>query len=129
MKITSMICRYLLGLMFTIFGANGFFHFLKQPPPVSPLAGQFMGAVFESHFMTLIFALQLIAGILLLVDAFVPLALVVLAGILVNILNYHITMDPGSIPPGIVASLLWFGTAFNYREHFAGLFTMKSEKN
>ena len=128
MKIVFMICRYLLGLMFAVFGSNGFLHFIHQPPPGSALAGQFMGVVFTSHFMMPIFLLQLIAGVLLLVDAFVPLALVVLAGILINILDYHITMDPGSIAPGIVATILLIGTALPYRASFRDLFQAKTEK-
>ena len=56
-----------------------------------------------------------------------PLALVVLAAIIVNILNYHITMDPGTIGPGIVAAVLWFVTAQSFRESFRGLFAAKVE--
>lgn len=127
MKLASTICRYLLGLVFTIFGANGFLHFIAQPPPATQLGIQFMTATFTSHYMVLIFLLQLVAGILLLVGRFVPLALVVLAGIIINILNYHITMDPGAIGPGVVATILWFVTAQSFRSSFRGLFVAKPE--
>ena len=75
--------------------------------------------------MVLIFLLQLVCGILLLVDRYVPLALVVLAAIIVNILNYHVTMDPGGIVPGLVATVLWFITAIAFRAAFRGVLDAK----
>ena len=106
MKIASTIARYLLGLMFTVFGLNGFFHFIPQPPPTHPLAGQFFGAVIASHFAAFFFAAQVIGGLLLLSGFFVPLALIVLAAELYNILAFHLTLEPG-IAPGLVACVLW----------------------
>ena len=124
MALASTICRYLLGLMFTVFGANGFLHFLKQPPPSSAFGLQFLTVAVESHFMVLIFLLQVIAGILLLSGRFVPLALVVLAGMLINILNYHVTMDPSGIAPGILATIFWFVTAQKYRGNLRSLLSV-----
>ena len=66
MKIASTIARYLLGLMFTVFGLNGFLSFIHQPPPTNPLAIQFFVAISSSHFAAFFFAVQLIAGLLLL---------------------------------------------------------------
>jgi len=127
MKIVSTVTRYLLGLMFTIFGSNGLLHFLALPMPSSAFALQFMTVAVQSHFLVVIFALQLLAGLLLLAGRFVPFALVVLAGILTNILDYHLTMDLAGIAPGIFATVLWFITAFGFRESFRGLFAMSSE--
>ena len=126
MKITAIIARYVLGLMFLIFGLNGFFHFLQQPPPASQLAIQFFTAVSASHFMTLVFAIQVVGGVLLLTGRFVPLALTVLAPVIVNILNYHLTMDPGGVAPGLVAALLWFLVFIPIRPNFSGLLQSKS---
>src|SRR6185369_13356421 len=50
MKTTSIVARYLLGLMFTVFGLNGYLNFIHQPPPTNPLALQFFGAIVASHF-------------------------------------------------------------------------------
>ena len=61
MKTASTIARYLAGVIFLVFGLNGFLHFIPLPPP-SGVAGQFMGALFVSHYLTLIFALQVIGG-------------------------------------------------------------------
>jgi putative oxidoreductase len=121
MKIASTIARYLLGLMFTVFGLNGFLNFIKQPPPANPLAIDFFTAVAGSHFAYMFFAFQLLAGVLLLTGFFVPLALVILAAELVNILTFHETMNPEGIAPGLVASVLWVLVFQQYRSSFAPL--------
>jgi putative oxidoreductase len=106
MRIVSIIARYLLGLMFTIFGLNGFLNFINQPLPSNPLAVQFLIAVSSSHFAAFFFAFQLIGGLLLLSGYFVPLALTLLGAEIYNILAFHLTLAPASIPPALVASLL-----------------------
>ena len=62
MKITALIARYLLGLMFTIFGLNGFLHFIPQPMPANPLAEQFLIAVSASHFAAFFFTARFSPG-------------------------------------------------------------------
>jgi putative oxidoreductase len=124
MKIASLIARYLLGLMFTVFGLNGFFHFIPQPPPANPLALQFFGAVAMSHFADFFFAVQVIAGLLLLSGFFVPLALTLLAAELYNILAFHLTLSPG-IGPAIFAAILWVLVFLQYRESFRGILAAK----
>lgn len=125
MRITATVSRYLLGLLFTVFGLNGFLHFIHQPPPANPVALQFFGAVSASHYMVVVFLVQVIGGILLLAGRFVPLALTVLAPVLVNILNYHITMDPGGIGPGLLATILWVILFLRYRSSFAQIFQLR----
>jgi putative oxidoreductase len=122
MKITSIFSRYLLGLIFTVFGLNGFLNFIHQPPPANPLAIQFLVSVSESHFAAFFLAIQLLGGLLLLSGYFVPLALTVLAAELYNILAFHLTLAPASIAPALVASLLWVLVFVQYRESFKGIF-------
>jgi putative oxidoreductase len=117
MRIVSVIARYLLGLMFTLFGLNGFLNFIHQPPPANPLAIQFFVAVSASHFAAFFFAAQLIGGLLLLSGFFVPLALTVLAAELYNILAFHLTLSPG-IAPALVACVLWVLVFLQYRNSF-----------
>lgn len=124
MKIVSIVARYLLGLMFTVFGLNGFLQFIHQPPPTDPLALQFLVAVSSSHFAAFFFAAQLIGGLLLLSGFFVPLALTLLAAELYNILAFHLTLAPG-IAPGLVACVLWVLVFLQYRESFMGLLSAK----
>jgi uncharacterized membrane protein YphA (DoxX/SURF4 family) len=103
MKIVSTISRYLLGLMFTVFGLNGFLNFIHQPPPANPLALQFYIAISSSYFAVFFFAVQLIAGLLLLSGYFVPLGLTLLATERYTILAFHLTFAPQSIAPALVA--------------------------
>src|SRR5580692_2025874 len=128
MKITSTVARYLLGLMFTVFGLNGFLQFIHQPPPPNPLAMQFLVAVSASHFAAFFFAVQVVGGLLLLLGFFVPLALTLLAAVLYNILAFHLTMAPGSIAPALVACVLWILVFLQYRESFNGIFRPKPAK-
>ena len=125
MKIASVIARYLLGLMFTVFGLNGFLHFIPQPPPTNPLALQFLGAVSASHFAAFFFAVQLIGGLLLLSGFYVPLALTLLAAELYNILAFHLTMAPASIPPALLACVLWVLVFLQCRNSFTGVLFAK----
>jgi putative oxidoreductase len=124
MKIASTIARYLLGLMFTVFGLNGFLNFIHQPPPANPLAIQFFVAISASHFAAFFFAVQLVGGLLLLSGFFVPLALTLLAAELFNILAFHLTLAPG-IAPALVACVLWVLVFLEYRESLNGLFAAK----
>jgi len=121
MKTIPAIARYLMGAIFLVFGLNGFLHFIPLPPP-SGVAGQFMGALFVSHYMTLIFGLQVIAAVLLLASRYVPLALAVLAPVIVNILCFHALMAPSGLPLALVVAVLWALTFVDVRSAFAGLF-------
>ena len=125
MKIVSVIARYLLGLMFTVFGLNGFLNFIHQPPPANPLAIQFFVFIGASHFAAFFFAAQLIGGLLLLSGFYVPLALTLLAAEIYNILAFHLTFAPESIAPALVASVLWVLVFLQYRNSFSGVLAAK----
>jgi putative oxidoreductase len=121
MKILTNISRFLLALIFTIFGLNGFLHFIPMPPP-GGVAGQFFGALFVSNYLVPIFALQLISGVLLLVNRFVPLALTILAAIIVNILLFHVLMNPAGLGLAVLVTILWGVVFVSVRSAFAGIF-------
>ena len=121
MKTASTIARYLSGVIFLVFGLNGFLHFIPLPPP-SGVAGQFMGALFVSHYLTLIFALQVIGGMLLLANRYVPLALAILAPVIVNILSFHALMAPSGLPLALFVTVLWAMVFAYVRSAFAPLF-------
>src|SRR5437667_667389 len=87
-RISTAISRVLLGLMFLIFGLNGFLNFIPAPPPTG-VAAQFIGAMFVSHYLAAVFALEIVAGALLLANRFVPAALTILGPLLVNIVLFH----------------------------------------
>ena len=121
MKTASTVARYLAGVIFLVFGLNGFLHFIPLPPP-SGVAGQFMGALFVSHYLTLIFALQVIGGVLLLANRYVPLALAILAPVIVNILSFHALMAPSGLPLALFVTVLWALVFVHVRTAFAALF-------
>ena len=125
MRIVGNVARCLLGIMFTVFGLNGFLNFIHQPPPPNPLASQFFIAISASHFSVFFVAVQLIAGLLLLSGYFVPLALVLLAAEIFNILAFHFTMAPATIGPGILAAVLWVLVFLQHRPTFDGILSAK----
>jgi hypothetical protein len=121
MRIASIIARYLAGVIFLVFGLNGFLNFIPLPPP-GGIAGQFMSALYVSHYLWVIFAFQVIAGVLLLVNRYVPLAVAILAPVLVNILTFHVLMAPSGLPLALFAALLWIVIFIEVRPAFSGLF-------
>ncbi len=126
MKVVPLVARSLLGLMFVVFGLNGFLHFIHQPPPPPGLAAQYLGLLSQTHYMVPVLLLQTVGGALLLANHFVPLALVLLGPVIVNILLYHSLMAPQGLPPGIVALILWLVVFYSVRPAFAGVFAAKA---
>jgi len=128
MKIAIIVCRFLLGLGFVVFGLNILFPFLPQPsPPVGSLMAQFMTVMFPTHWMSMVGVFQLVGGILVLVGGTVPLGLAFLAPVLVNILACHICLMGGAgIAPGLVFSVFEAFLLYSYRSSFAGILTTKA---
>jgi len=124
MKITVMIARILMGVVFVFFGLNGFLQFLKAPLPTG-LAGQFLMALFQSHYVWFICAVQIVGGVLLLLNRYVPLALALLGPVIVNIILYHLLLNPAAAQLAVVVKILWFFLFYRYRANFSGLFVQK----
>src|SRR4051794_27478572 len=105
MKIAAAIARYLMGIIFLVFGSNMFLHFIPTPPiPPGPLA-DFTRAFAVSHYDIAIAFFEVAPAILLLINRYVPLALTVLAGVIINIDLIHITMAPSGLPMAAVVTL------------------------
>jgi uncharacterized membrane protein YphA (DoxX/SURF4 family) len=122
MRILAIIARVLLGLVFFVFGLNGFLHFMPNPPP-TPAAGAFFGALFATHYMFfLIFGAQVLGGALLLIGVAVPFALVILAPVIVNILCFHIFLSPDLLALALTVAAFEVFLAWYYRSAFAPLF-------
>jgi putative oxidoreductase len=124
MKIAVLIARILLGLMFLVFGLNGFLNFLHMPAPPGP-AGQYVGVLFMSHYLHVVFLVEVIGGVLLLSGQFIPLGLVLLGPVLFNILLFHTFLLPSGFPPALFATVLWFIVFFGVRQAFTGIFSQK----
>ena len=106
MKKLALPARIILGLIFFIFGLNGFLHFLPTPPMSGP-AGDFGMALFKTGYMfPVIKAVETVCGLLLLLGMYVPLALVLLAPIIVNIFLFHAFLAPeGLLLPIVIVAL------------------------
>lgn len=127
MKITAAIARILLGVVFLVFGLNGFLQFIEMPPPTG-VALQFMGALIASHEIAVIMLLQVIGAVLLLINRFVPLALLLLGPVIVNIVLFHAFMAPNGLPMALIVSALWVLTAYGVRGVFVGFLRSRVER-
>jgi uncharacterized membrane protein YphA (DoxX/SURF4 family) len=112
------VARILMGLVFFVFGLNGFLHFLPQPPmPEGPRA--FFGALVKTGYMIpLIAGTQTLVGALLLLNRFVPLALALIAPVIVNIVAFHIWLAPSGMGMAILVLALELYLAWSYRGAF-----------
>jgi putative oxidoreductase len=128
MRTASAIARYLAGMIFLVMGLNGFLNFIHFPPP-GGIAAQFMGALYVSHYLWVIFAFQVIAGLLLLINRYVPLAVAVLAPLIVNILSFHALMAPSGLPLALFVAGLWALIFVDVRPAFSGLFQSRVDRS
>jgi hypothetical protein len=121
--------RVLLGLVFFTFGLDGFLHFVPQPDPSTlppgcvALAGAFMAS---GYLFPLIKGTEVVVGALLLAYRFVPLALVLLAPVLVNIVLFHAFLAPSGIGLAIVLVALQLFLAWTHRRAYRSLLTARA---
>lgn len=126
MKTTVLVSRLLLGLVFFVFGLNGFLQFIPVKEMPTGLALQFITALMQSHYVLVVSATQLVGGVLLLVNRYVPLALALLGPVVVNILCYHIFLSLQGMPVAAIVAVLWLVLFYYYRQYFSGLFVQKT---
>lgn len=121
MKFAVIGARVLLGLIFVVFGLNGFFNFI-QPPEMSEAAGSLMGAlVATGYFMVVVKLVEVVSGLMILTGRFLPLGLVLLAPVSVNILLLHIFLDQTGLPMAIFIIAAQLFLAWAYRDSFSSL--------
>ena len=121
MKTATTISRVLLGLIFVTFGLNMFLGFIHMPPPPEGPAREFMTALFMSHYLYVVGALQVVGGLILLSGRWMPLGLTLLGPVIVNIVCFHVLMAPAGLPMALVVSFLALFLLWRYRASFAGL--------
>jgi putative oxidoreductase len=122
-SITKVILRSLLGLIFLVFGLNKFLNFIPNPPE-PPAAMDFFGALFRTgYFLPLLASTEVISSILLLTGMMVPLALTLLAPVIVNIFMFHLFLAPAGLPIVAILAVLELALAWMHREAFAPLFS------
>jgi putative oxidoreductase len=109
MKTLTNISRFLLALIFTVLGLNGFLQFIQ-------------GAISVSNYLLIIFALQLISGVLLFINRYVPLALTILSPVMLNVLLYGVLISPAGFGFAFLVAILWTVVLISVRSAFAGIF-------
>jgi uncharacterized membrane protein YphA (DoxX/SURF4 family) len=121
MKTAVLIARILLGVIFVVFGLNGFLQFLPQPE-MPPAAIAFFGGLAASGFMLpTLFATQLVGGALLLLGM-VPLGVVILAPVIVHIVEFHVVLAPAGLPLAVLVATLALFLAWTHRAAYRPLF-------
>jgi putative oxidoreductase len=123
MKYVIIIARVLLGLLFLIFGLNGFLHFMGPIPEMQGQAGAFITALASSGYIYVIAFLQVVGGLCLLLGArFVPLGLTLLGPVIVNIVLFHLFLEPSGLPMAIGISAFALFLLWIYRFKFPAIF-------
>ena len=121
MKFAIIGARVVLGLIFVVFGLNGFFKFIPTPE-MTEAAGSLMGAlVAAGYFMVVVKLVEVLAGLMILTGRFLPLGLILLAPVSVHILLFHVFLDPAGLPMAIVIIALQLFLAWAYRDSFGGV--------
>ena len=126
MKIMILVSRLLVGLVFFVFGLNGFLQFIPVKQMPTGMALQYITALMQSHYVLVVSGTQLVSAVLLLINRYVPLALALLGPVIVNILCYHIFLSTQGIALAIIVTVLWFVLFFRYRQYFSGLFVQRA---
>jgi len=122
------VARVVLGLMFAVFGLNGFLNFIPAPttPPPEGAMAFAMALMKTGYMMPLIKGTELLVGVLLLLNRFVPLALVLLAPVLVNIVAFHAFLAPTGLGMMVVIVGLELYLAWTYRGAYRSLLTARA---
>ena len=124
MRIARIAARIFLALLFIGLGALSF----KAPPPVPGMAGEFDDLLYRSHWGEIVGVAQIFLGILLLINRYVPVALIILAAFLYNSVAYHLTTSPQFLAVPLVCAALGVFVGWPYRRAFAQLFTARAEE-
>ncbi|MFD4638890.1 DoxX family membrane protein [Lentzea sp. NPDC058436] len=117
----TLVTRVLTGLMFTVTGLNGWLNFMPAPDPstMAPAGVAFTLALSATGYMLhLASGVQVVAGVLLLAGRFVPLALALLAPMVVNIFLYHVFLESSGLVLGLLVVAAEIGLAWAYRDKF-----------
>jgi uncharacterized membrane protein YphA (DoxX/SURF4 family) len=123
--IVSAVIRVLLGVMFLVFGLNGFLNFMPTPKDLPPDVITVSTGLMKGGYMAVVSATEILVALLLLTNLFVPLALALLAPIVVGIITFHIAIAPATIVPGIVVLVMELYLAWAYRGAFRPMLQAK----
>jgi uncharacterized membrane protein YphA (DoxX/SURF4 family) len=125
MKIASLIARVLLGAIFVFGGSNHLFNFVPAQPLPPGAAGQFLAGMIGTGYLDFIGVMEVVGGLLIIIQQFVPFGLTILGPIVVNILVVEALIMPKALPVAFVLILLWVVGAWPYRGLFFPLLQRK----
>jgi hypothetical protein len=77
-----------------------------------------LGSLMKAGYMTVVSGAEVLIAVMLLTNRFVPLALALLAPVIVGIITFHIAMEPQTIGPGIVVLVMELYLAWAFRGAF-----------
>ena len=117
-----LVLRILLALILIVFGVNKFFGFMPKPK-MPELAGNFMSAMMATGYLfKLVGATEVFVGLLLLFNKWIPLALVIIAPVAVNMIFFHLFLNPAGIGPAAVVTIIVIILMYNNWNKYKALF-------
>lgn len=122
MKIVVLLERMLLGAIFLVFGLNKLVPLFSPPPPTGTAADLLGGLAAAGYFFPFLAIVEITSGLLLLMGRFVPLALVLLAPVILHIFGFHLFLDPAGLPLAILLVVLEASLAWFFRDSYRELF-------
>ena len=125
MKITVLILRSILGLIYLIFGINFFLHFIPQPPPGKDAAGAFQIGLFGTgYFFPFLKVVEVVTGVMLLINKYTALFLLIIFPITLNIFLFHAFLEPAGVVMAGPMLLINLFLGWAYRKYYAPIFTL-----
>jgi putative oxidoreductase len=128
MKIAATIARYLMALIFLVFGMNHYLNFIPMGPMPTGLPGQFFNVLMVSHYMYVVAFFEVAPAVLLLINRYVPLSLTLLAPVIFNILLTGLLISRDALPMAVVLIVLWLLVAYRVRSAFSGILQPLGQK-
>ncbi|PKQ43515.1 DoxX family membrane protein [Confluentibacter flavum] len=113
--------RIILGLFVLIFGLNKFLNFLPAPEGMSEAAGAYFGALMSAKVITLVAIVEILAGIALILNKYGALMALILMSVSVNIILFHVTLNPEGIAPGFAVFILNLMALYSYKNKYKDL--------
>lgn len=121
-RIVPTVLRFLLGLPLIAFGLMDLFAPMQSPPGMPEAAKAFSAALAATGYMMPMIGIVLtVGGVLLVVNRFVPLALLLLAPFWVNSFLFHAFLERTGLLPAGIFTALELAVAWNYRGTFAAV--------